>query len=1752
VSASTPSSTPVRREAADEKPVRTFRWHGHTVALEAEGGDTRFPRGKYPQHIPTGWVGMGYLKGVPAIDGDSLDVIIGPEDDDATIYVASQKHPETGEFSQFKVMWGFIDAADAEAGYLKLWPQKMFGSIDTFERGYFLKTLVDRFTVAPRREAMAAPLTGRDTQRVERLVRDWQKHHHDLRDTSYWQRRFDAVEDVLAKTRPTRPIQLFRSEPTNDPDQYRTRFTAWSPSYDGIHGFGWGDRRTVSAIFRPEHIVLDVGRFPSLDRRDLGVNEVIVRPGDYKVVPWKPGDKKPARPDAPVQGTEPELREQLFAALREVFSVRPEKMDQLRSTIDAMSAQELANNLEMVQEEKSQTRREAMAEVKAPDGQQLYVWRVEDAQGRGPHSAGAMRNVGDEYDGMQAWRMRPVPVDDFSEEDAAAGGFEFVRDGFMRDLKQTEESKNKLFGFMAKEDAETWFGPRTLEALREQGFELKRMPARRVWRSESGRQVFFEPLHARREAIREFDTEDEKLNEAFGSFPQPLQQIGRQAYAIMSKLNSVLGRAYDLISKAVPERILTDAAMSLYIFKDGEEAGVAQRIVFEPSTNKPTFAKYAFLSDFPAMFPVDPSVFSTFRQAADLVGKYKDLLITVVPFSHGLEKPSFLPDFEMMRFRTDIRSVGLGFNGNQPYVTTHIGPTVQDDALITHIQRQLGRIATHVDGTMDNVGTLYELEYKWSQLDAHVQRYSMAALGDKAVRAYHDYAARLDTALRREMDGVNRALTRWIEDRPHDEINYRTIEVLHDELSKSAFAGSTTWDGTQKLYDEAAAEIAAIVFGISTEAFLASSHAKTYEDFQKHPKITWEKLDAYRSHGSDKFYAQVLERARSRLDDFSRTDRVVIYEGVKATRNEVKKVLDNWTQTSLKEKIRAFHKALTTAHNNGFMADWIYGEERGNDSIQAMLSGLSNMEVPKAWSDEVNTLLAMPRGARREAVRVREGRDPQATMALVRSALSTDLMGNDEDWTISYVGAEALHALLGRAFRPACVTTDGVKRWFLRGPDGEVFDVLDHVSKPDYSAARGRAFTTARLSRRAREVVRRVRAAEKRRRRADGADTPGARRGGLTWHMTDQPDQVLARVRRGGQLLDMHDGDYGPGLYVSDRPEVWRTRSGARFGTIAQLDEAQRAAVADWALERVKERRGLSETERGYGLRMAEALRQGQASAGGALQAQPFSIDIAESGLVPGAPKPLAFKLAGKLVPLNEKPSIDQVRTWLNEGYVGGVVAPSMGQLGEAVVWDAAALTHVPDEPQARTAAIPGASKIAEREIGEMTREEYLEFANPRGKSHPPSAYEPRQGRRMFDYLFRDFDFVPVASTNDRYRGSFTILRRPRDGALKIVRETTDEIVGVVQGSKLTVNHPQLKATLQTLVELRTDVQVSDVLVAKYPGQIVDDREERRAFLRAKFPRILRRLRLGDRSITLAETDGADGAIWAVDFERGAVLGAAMNEWGATLIQVSPDARGLGLGSVLNEAWLKARPDYATRSGGFTPQGAAMSVKFWAARVRELLSRGHYSEAIRAGRLTREKVDQIIREAQAVKRGPQEAAGKPQPDAPAAGAASPASAAGADLIYSDGTTFVIYDSTALAGADGDPVPESAVKAYGFLRSKDDGTPFFYRIDYLPAYRERALRVALQIAKGEDRPLWVGDTASDVLAVELMAEPALARYYRIVNDELTVLGSPYPSLETDARKEKRKREAIDAYGARYAALLEAAESKDWDQAQQAEA
>ena len=60
----------------------------------------------------------GYLRGTEGVDGDHIDVFLSDNPEEGNVFVVDQVNPNTGEFDEHKVMYGFPDAESARAAYL--------------------------------------------------------------------------------------------------------------------------------------------------------------------------------------------------------------------------------------------------------------------------------------------------------------------------------------------------------------------------------------------------------------------------------------------------------------------------------------------------------------------------------------------------------------------------------------------------------------------------------------------------------------------------------------------------------------------------------------------------------------------------------------------------------------------------------------------------------------------------------------------------------------------------------------------------------------------------------------------------------------------------------------------------------------------------------------------------------------------------------------------------------------------------------------------------------------------------------------------------------------------------------------------------------------------------------------------------------------------------------------------------------------------------------------------------------------------------------------------------------------------------------------------------------------------------------------------------------------------------------------------------------------------------------------------------
>lgn len=146
--------------------------------------------------------------------------------------------------------------------------------------------------------APLATITAQDKRRVGPIIRKWMQSLYAVQDLAYWERAFAKIEDISAKTRPSRPVQVYRgarsASEIGNPTHY-ARWTSWS--FDPHHGFQFtppGEERApnVMAFVHPEDIEIVLPAFgPGMYRE--GLCEVILKPGFYIV------EKQPYMPSRP-------------------------------------------------------------------------------------------------------------------------------------------------------------------------------------------------------------------------------------------------------------------------------------------------------------------------------------------------------------------------------------------------------------------------------------------------------------------------------------------------------------------------------------------------------------------------------------------------------------------------------------------------------------------------------------------------------------------------------------------------------------------------------------------------------------------------------------------------------------------------------------------------------------------------------------------------------------------------------------------------------------------------------------------------------------------------------------------------------------------------------------------------------------------------------------------------------------------------------------------------------------------------------------------------------------------------------------------------------------------------------------------------------------------------------------------------------------------------------------------------------------
>lgn len=176
-----------RQKAAGNYRKKPVNFQGLRISIECPAGTAR--RGKDPNGHP--WMTVmqndyGYIRRTEGVDGDHVDVYLGPNPEASMAYVVHQRRAgDWEEYDEDKCMLGFDSQADAEAAFLAHYDDPRFlGPVTampmeefkakvraTFDRPAMVKGMV-LFLKAGYRERLNALKARRDPQAIEYTAGD--------------------------------------------------------------------------------------------------------------------------------------------------------------------------------------------------------------------------------------------------------------------------------------------------------------------------------------------------------------------------------------------------------------------------------------------------------------------------------------------------------------------------------------------------------------------------------------------------------------------------------------------------------------------------------------------------------------------------------------------------------------------------------------------------------------------------------------------------------------------------------------------------------------------------------------------------------------------------------------------------------------------------------------------------------------------------------------------------------------------------------------------------------------------------------------------------------------------------------------------------------------------------------------------------------------------------------------------------------------------------------------------------------------------------------------------------------------------------------------------------------------------------------------------------------------------------------------------------------------------------------------------
>lgn len=232
---------------------------------------------------------------------------------------------------------------------------------------------------------------------------------------------------------------------------------------------------------------------------------------------------------------------------------------------------------------------------------------------------------------------------------------------------------------------------------------------------------------------------------------------------------------------------------------------------------------------------------------------------------------------------------------------------------------------------------------------------------------------------------------------------------------------------------------------------------------------------------------------------------------------------------------------------------------------------------------------------------------------------------------------------------------------------------------------------------------------------------------------------------------------------------------------------------------------------------------------------------------------------------------------------------------------------------------------------GRMTLQEFLREMNPGRVHHPSHAYDVGIEELNIDYArenvgslrygrWKELAFVRTAT-------GFEIVDPENTRVLAVIHE------GILYHSpKLDPRH--LSGNALTQRGESSPVLFEKARPVKYLHEVIDAVDNTRSRNLEAMPHVLQRVQISGESFevrTEREPSLHSRQTIRILNDKGQNVAQASDEWGATLVMVAREHRGMGLGKLIAEHWNRWNPRML--SGGFTQAGEATATAMWKSRV---------------------------------------------------------------------------------------------------------------------------------------------------------------------------------------------------------------------------